>query len=287
MVSHVEATLRRVGAASRRPYITHELREHYLIEKELANRLRRASKTERRALYHIVYDERSRRIPQHPLVHRAADPAAQRRAVLPQAHLLKHFCTPQTNFLEIGVGDGALSLEMTKWLKQVYALDVSDGLTRFDAPPDNFEFYLFNGLELPLPPDSVDLAYSNDVLEHLHPDDAFDQLMSVLSVLRRGGKYICVTPNRLSGPHDVSRHFDDVATGFHLKEYTIGELAVLFRTVGFAQVKAFVSVNGTLVLPPLGVTPFIKMEGLVSRMSRPRQKKIARFLAAVKVLGIK
>ncbi|HZQ10365.1 MAG TPA: class I SAM-dependent methyltransferase [Anaerolineae bacterium] len=286
MVSHIEplAEKNRNSAA----YVTQEqVREHYLIEKELANRLRRATKDERRRLYHVVYDERSQCIPQHPLVMRAADPAAQARAVQPQARVLRHFANRHTVFLEIGAGDGALALEMSKWVKQVFAIDVSGELVKNIVSPPNFEFRLFDGFELPLALNSIDLAYSNDVLEHLHPEDAQDQLHSLLHVLRADGKYICVTPNRLSGPHDVSRNFDTVATGFHLKEYTIGELAALFQQVGFRRVNAFVSMRGQMLLPPLSIVPFIKIENLIARVSSPYQRKIASLLAAVKVIAIK
>jgi SAM-dependent methyltransferase len=87
-----------------------------------------------------------------------------------------------------------------------------------------------------VPENSVDVAYSHQLMEHLHPDDALEQLQNIYQALKPGGIYICITPNRLSGPHDVSRYFDEVATGFHLKEYTVTELNDLFHAVGFSQV---------------------------------------------------
>ncbi len=48
------------------PRSPEQIREHYEIEKELANRLRKASKPERRALYSALYDELYRRVPLHP-----------------------------------------------------------------------------------------------------------------------------------------------------------------------------------------------------------------------------
>src|SRR6266436_5126674 len=44
-----------------------QLREHYLIERELADRLRCAGPAERRTLYPLVYDELFRRVPAHPM----------------------------------------------------------------------------------------------------------------------------------------------------------------------------------------------------------------------------
>jgi SAM-dependent methyltransferase len=74
-------------------------------------------------------------------------------------------------------------------------------------------------------------------MEHLHPEDAFDQLREIHRVLAPGGVYVCVTPNRVSGPHDISRHFDDIATGLHLREYSTRELTTLFRRAGFSRLR--------------------------------------------------
>lgn len=45
-----------------------QVREHYEIEKELAARLRNASREERRHLYSSLYDDLLRRIPHHPML---------------------------------------------------------------------------------------------------------------------------------------------------------------------------------------------------------------------------
>ncbi len=42
------------------------LRQHYEVEKELADRLRHATREERRILYGTVYDELYQRVPHHP-----------------------------------------------------------------------------------------------------------------------------------------------------------------------------------------------------------------------------
>jgi len=264
-----------------------QLREHYELEKTLADRLRRAGKAERRSLYSAVYDERAQKIPHHPLVVRAADPAAQARAIAPQVRMLRAFVTSQTELLEIGPGDCALAAAMAHHVKRVYAIDVSHELVKRLAPPPNFEFRLFSGIEIPLPPASVDFVFSNDVLEHLHPEDAHDQLVSVLRVLRPGGKYLCVTPNRLSGPHDVSRSFDRVATGFHLKEYTVGELADTLRAAGFRTASSFISVHGHILSPQLPVMPFRLTEQLLAMLPFALRRRAARGLTAVKVIAVK
>jgi SAM-dependent methyltransferase len=264
-----------------------KLEEHYAIEKELASRLRNATQDERRQLYRIVYDERSRRIPHHPLVVRALDSAAQARAVSPQLRLLHSFVNRETMFLEVGPGDCALSLEMTKWVKHVYAADVSAELVSAEVRPHNFEFHTFDGINLSLPQNSIDTAYSHDVIEHLHPDDAQDQLRSILAALVPGGKYICVTPNRLSGPHDISKHFDRVATGFHLREYTITELVKELKLAGFSKASIVLSYHGYVLSPTLPVSLIAGVERLLEKLPRSVCRRLARVLAVVKVIGTK
>ena len=81
---------------------------------------------------------------------------------------------------------------------------------------------LSDGVSVEVPAASVTLAYSNQLMEHLHPDDALVQLRNIVRALAPGGLYVR-HPNRLTGPHDISMYFDRVATGFHLKEYTATE----------------------------------------------------------------
>jgi len=53
----------------------------------------------------------------------------------------------------------------------------------------------------------------------------------------------------------VSKFFDPVARGFHLKEYTVAELDQLFRAVGFSEVQAYPRFRGRYVRMPMS---FIK-----------------------------
>lgn len=262
-------------------------REHYEIEKELAMRLRRATKVERRNLYHTVYDERLQRIPSHPLLTQAQDPAAQARAGAPQLRLVSSFLRPNLVFLEIGPGDCKVSLAMTKYARQVFAVDVSDGLIQTKERPANFEFLFSDGISVPVPPGTVDLAYSNQVMEHLHAEDGLEQLRNVYAALAPGGAYICVTPNRLSGPWDISRGFDDEPTGLHLKEYTVAELAEQFYAAGFAQVYAFLSYHGQVLTPLLPIRPFATLEEGLAALPISLRRKLANGLTAVKVIGYK
>jgi hypothetical protein len=99
---------------------------------------------------------------------------------------------------------------------------------------------------------TVRWAFSNQVMEHLHPDDAKEQLQNIYRWLEPGAPYVCLTPNYLNGLHDVSSYFDREPTGFHLKEYTTGELAALFREVGFRKIGVMFSMKFRIVVVPAG-----------------------------------
>jgi SAM-dependent methyltransferase len=94
----------------------------------------------------------------------------------------------------------------------------------------------FDGTRMPLADGSVDIAYSNNVIEHLHPDDARAQMAEIHRVLKPQGVFVCITPPRSTGPHDVSKFFLPPGAepqGLHLKEYELGELAGLLASLGF------------------------------------------------------
>lgn len=204
--------------------------------------------------------------------------------------LLRRFVNKNITFLEVGPGDCALSVEMTKYVQQVYAVDVSDEITKGLTCPPNFQLILSDGVSIPVPPCSVHLAYSNQLMEHLHPEDALEQLENIYKALVSGGIYLCITPNRLSGPHDISKYFDEVATGFHLKEYTTTELSSLFKKVGFSRVMVYIAAKGRYMsLPTL---PIAWYESLLSALPHTFRKAFAglfpfRSLLGIRMVGIK
>src|SRR5208282_2009763 len=229
---------RHANAIQRTP---EDIRNHYLAEKELADQLRSSRPEKRASLYLTVYEELFRRVPSHPLLFRTVTPAHRQKAIGWQLQFLRRFISPSQNFLEVGAGDCALALEVAKMAAKVYAIDVSAKLTESITPPKNFELRVSDGSSIDVPDNTVDVAYSNQLMEHLHPDDALRHVQEVYRVLKPGGMYVCVTPNRLGGPYDISRQFDTVATGLHLKEYSVTEASRLFHSVGFRQARAYIS----------------------------------------------
>lgn len=230
-----------------------QLREFYEIEKALAARLRNAPKAQRLRLYQEVYNELYERVPYHPMLTRKAAPAERALNVLLQIRYLSNFLKPDMTVLEVGAGDCSLSFEIARRVRKIYGLEVSKVIASHSDIPANFELILSDGTSIPLPDGSVDLVYSNQLMEHLHPDDAVEQLKNIARALKPGGIYLCSTPHRLQGPGDVSQFFDEIATCFHMKEYTYAELDQLFRQSGFARTTAYLKKSGRCYRVPMGL----------------------------------
>lgn len=247
--------------------------QHYEIEKELATRLKRASPEERRQRYGTLYDELLERVPYHPQLTLVDSPKQAQKKVARQLRILDKYLRPETVFLEVGAGDCRLAIEVARRVRKVYAVDVSRHLTDQSIFPNNFELIISDGVSIPVPAEHVSIAYSYQLMEHLHPDDAAEQLRNIYKALAPGGAYICITPNRLMGPHDISKYFDETATGFHLREYTSAELANLFRNIGFSKTNA--CVGGRRILRWIPITSY---ESVLSRLSYPARRRLITWL---------
>lgn len=266
-----------------------QLQEHYLIERELADRLRLSPRPQRRGLYCEVYDELFRRVRHHPQL-QGVDRAPRQHEVDGLLAFLRGFLTSSTVLMEIGPGDCELAIRAAAIVKQVYAIDVSEQITRGVSSPANFRLILSDGCSIPVPDGSIDVAFSNQLMEHLHPDDAQEQLQNIYRSLAPGGVYICITPNRLYGPHDVSMYFDQVATGFHLLEYTARDIRRLFASVGFAQMHFYAAARGRFLRFPFW--PIALLEAVLGALPQGPGKRIAdtgpmRALLGLRIVAVK
>lgn len=265
------------------PRSRERLRAHYDIERELAERLLAAPRKERLRLYAELYTELFARVPDHPQITRPKNEQERLQLVDLQVQLLKRYLGPGTRFLEIGTGDGAVSRLVALRAAKVYAVDVTDSVFQKSPTPDNLEFVLSDGTSIPLPDGCCDVAYSHQLLEHLHPDDALEQTRSICRALEPGGSYVCLTPNALSGPHDVSQFFEDEPKGFHLREYTVATASQLMHEAGFGRVTCFACLGGRFYRVPMAVMRLVEMSlGVVPAGLR---KRIARTSAMTGFLG--
>jgi SAM-dependent methyltransferase len=229
---------------------TGAIRRHYEVERELADRLRRAPAEARRELYRSVYNELFARVPDHPQNVRKETPAQQAARAAEQLRLLRPFLSTDSVYLEIGAGDGFVTRTVARHVRFAYGVDVSDVIAASADRPANFAQLISDGTGIPVADGRVTVAFSNMLLEHLHPDDVDRHLREVVRVLAPGGVYVCRTPHRYDGPQDISQYFDRDATGLHLKEYSFRELADRFRAAGFAAVGVRARVKGRAVPCP-------------------------------------
>ena len=134
----------------------------------------------------------------------------------------------QDTFFEIGSGSGALCIAVAKIAKTCIGVDAAER----SAPrptPANCTFLQGDVANFTSPENFVDVAFSSQFLEHLHPDDCRALIANVFRALKPGGVFVNIVSNWLTGPHDVSAHFGPKAQGLHLHEYDNGELASLMR----------------------------------------------------------
>lgn len=268
-----------------------QVKEIFDVEKQHADQLRQEKDPhKRRLLYGPVYKSYFEKLPFHPQFTIKHDEQKKKDRTDYQLALLKPYINNQTTLLEIGAGDCSLSIAAAPYCKKVIALEVSEEITSALQLPHNVSCVIFDGFNMPFEPDSIDVAYSNQLMEHLHPDDAVAQLQSLCKCLKKGGAYICITPNRILGPNDISRFFTDKLVGFHLAEYTAIELKNLFMHNGFERVEFYSIIKGKKINWPhfiISITEFFfsclphKLRDQLSRV-RPFSMLINATVAAIK-----
>jgi SAM-dependent methyltransferase len=262
---------------------------HYQLERALANQMRNSSRAEREAgLYNRLYEALLSQLDDHPRKRLAAHPQAAARLdryVRRQVRMIRPEVDAGDVFLEVGGGDCLVSTRVAAHVLHAIVIDVSDELVPKGETPDNFEFIKINGVDIPLPDASVSFIYSNQVMEHLHADDALAQLRELFRVLKPGGRYLCRTPNKITGPHDVSRYFDDVAQGMHICEYTYADLDAMFRAAGFSRTRFLIAPRAFRIcaMPRFAA---LLCERLIARVPRKLHTLICRSHAMRALLGI-
>ncbi len=211
-----------------------QLLTHYRLEKELAARIMSASPAQRSAVSLAAYDELFRTITWHD---GNITTDEHREKVAATYAPFTRLVGRDHDVLEIGCGNGVQMQALAPVNRRCVGIDISAEVLDHQAlMPENVELVVADATDLSVfAPDSFDVAFSSQLIEHLHPDDLPRHFSEVARVLRSGGRYVLETPHRLTGPHDVSYHFDEIATCFHLKEYSVGELLAMMRMSGFSS----------------------------------------------------
>ena len=144
---------------------------HFEVERKIARRLKAADREQRKVIYSSMYDELFAKVPDHPRLTRRSDPLATQEMNRRKLHLLHRFLKKTGSFLEFGPGDCRFAFDMAERVKRVYAVDIADQIGSGVERPENFELVVYNGYDLDLPENSIDVAFSDQLIEHLHPED--------------------------------------------------------------------------------------------------------------------
>ncbi len=151
---------------------------------------------------------------------------------------LRELISRRTRILEVGCGFGTTLASLDDGEKVLHGIDVvpQNYSEKAKAHP-SIHFERLGAVNFDFSEEPFDAIYSIDVLEHLHPGDSPAHFLSVFRSLVPHGCYIVMTPNAMTGPHDLSRFFDCKARGFHLKEYRYAEVVSLGRSAGFCRAR--------------------------------------------------
>jgi len=228
-----------------------QVKNHYLVEKAIAKRLKDASRQERKHIYATMYDELFSKVPDHPRLERREDEQKTIKANKKKFALISNYLDKSAIFMEFAPGDCKFAMEVARYFKFVYAVDISDQRSKNDNPPDNFKLIIYDGYSLnEIEENSIDILFSDQLIEHFHPEDTEYHFKLAHRILKEGGKYVFLTPHALSGPHDVSQYFSDKPECFHLKEWTYIELKQLLTALGYLKFNSYWCAKGIRVRMP-------------------------------------
>lgn len=263
-----------------------QLFAHYQIEKGLAAQLKNGDQSTRFRFYPEVYQKLFSSIEDHP---QRREGSRDDRKMNLQISLLRKLVPKGVRFGELGAGDCKLSLSMCDHCSVVTAIDVTDALLPSGEKPSNFRFVKIDGLHFPFGDNSFDFMFSDQLMEHLHPDDAASQLSEISRVLAPGGGYYCITPSSVTGPHDISMFFDDIASGLHLKEYSYRELCSLFEQVDLAKRAVLFGQGAAHMLVPakFGIMIETMLQRIRAKRTSPITNMVLQHLMGIRLLGYK
>ena len=203
----------------------------------LADPLRTAVAEDRPAAFRQVYDA----ILSGILERRGEDAKSLRLGANDKiARFVRAAAGPGLEVLEIGCTFGATAQVVARGQRRLVAVDAApvavETARRLAGDRPELQFDVMDATRLEFGDASFDLAYSIDLVEHLHPDDVSRHLREVHRVLRPRGRYIVKTPSVLTGPHEGE---DPGTQGFlHFQEFRFGTLLPLLRQAGFDRFRA-------------------------------------------------
>lgn len=199
---------------------------------------------------------------------------------------------PPRRVYEIGSGDGRLAAALADRGYDCTATEITrERGQKWTAARRGLKWSVSDGVHLDTfeRRASYDAVISDQVIEHLHPDDLVGHFAGAYTILKFGGRYVFATPHAFEGPSDVSRVFgSDRPEGMHLKEYTYGELQDAVYAAGFQRIEAVfrlpraVRVRCHRSVHPAASRSYLLylsvLERAIARLPRQKQRHAGRML---------
>ena len=138
--------------------------------------------------------------------------------------------TPRTVFMEIGSTDQTLALRAATYVERVYSIDVSGQLAPSRRAPCNLRLVGCDGVRIPVPEGTVDIAWSGDFLDRLQPEAGAEHLQSVQRALANGGEYLFTTQQPVAEVRKLV-----FAAGFSVVRVSL--LSLLLKPVRITAIK--------------------------------------------------
>ncbi|MDR4464485.1 MAG: class I SAM-dependent methyltransferase [Nitrospira sp.] len=228
-----------------------QILNQYVAEKSIAENIKKSSRAERRHIQTTMYADLFNKVPDHPRLTRRRSVELTSIANKSKFSHVSRFLNETSVCVEFAPGDCKFSFEVAKRVKFVIGVDISDQRSPEDNTPDNFRLIVYDGWNLnEIEDNSIDVVFSDQLVEHFHPEDTKLHFELVYRILKVGGKYIFNTPHRYTGPHDISKYFSYEAEGFHLKEWTYAEINEIVMGLGYSKFHTYWSGGGVDIRMP-------------------------------------
>jgi 2-polyprenyl-3-methyl-5-hydroxy-6-metoxy-1,4-benzoquinol methylase len=212
------------------------VRRHVELEGSLTDRLIAAPSAERASMFEAAYTELYSNLPWLASTTFSG-------GLEPWLMLMR----PGAKVYEVGSGTGTLARLLARNGFNVTATDITEERgQRSSSEPEGMRWRLTDGVHLDKfeEAESYDYVISNQVAEHLHPEDILTHFRTARILLKPGGSYIARTPHRRHGPQDLTRVFKlDRPVFTHLHEFTYREFDSICRECGYSRVRAIVNLG--------------------------------------------
>lgn len=265
-----------------------QIKNHYEVEKSIAENLKSSDREKRKTIYPFMYDELFAKVADHPRLTLSENKEKILAANKQKLKLVEKFLNDSIVFVEFGPGGCNFAYEVCKYVKMVYAIDISDQRRKNCKIPPNFKLIVYDGYNLALEDSTADVVFSDQFIEHLHPEDTEYHFRLAKRILRENGLYIFRTPHAFLGPHDISKYFSDEPEGFHLKEWTYSGIEKILKRLNFTSWSGYWRINSQInrkyVKIPFAY--FNVVEAMLNNLAKKPRRALSRLFLPLKIYMI-